>query len=262
MAHLVSRFCRRLPFHGLLLVALTTFAGAAPEAKRVLVVHSFENAAPPFTTLSTAFETELTARMGERIDLDEVSLDVARYATLDMDEALIELMRKRQAKWQPDLVVSIGSPAGVFVAQYRDRLFPKATPIIYSGMDQRRLPPDAFQQNATFVGGSIDLAALVEDILQVAPATTNIAIVIGASQLEQYWAAAMQREWLPFTNRVGFTWLNDLSFDVGACLHPAAAFLYSFPTVDAGRDWGDPQRGRGVEASPSSRECARQRRLS
>ncbi len=90
---------------------------AAP--KRVLVVHSFGNAAPPFTTHSTAFEKELTEKMGEPVDLDEVSLDVARYATLDIEEALVDLMRKRQAKWQPDLVVPIGSPAGIFVATHR-----------------------------------------------------------------------------------------------------------------------------------------------
>src|SRR3954453_12945099 len=95
---------------GFLLLALGANA-AAP--KRVLIVHSFGNAAPPFTTHSTAFETELTEKLGEPVDLDEVTLDVARYASLDMEEALVALLRARQAKWQPDLVVPIGSPAGV-----------------------------------------------------------------------------------------------------------------------------------------------------
>src|SRR4051794_32233761 len=90
----------------------------APAAtpKRVLIVHSFANVAPPFTTHSTAFETELTRKMPEPVDLDEVSLDVARYASLEMEQALVDFIRARQAKWQPDLVVPIGSPAGVFVA--------------------------------------------------------------------------------------------------------------------------------------------------
>ncbi|HTD86147.1 MAG TPA: PAS domain S-box protein [Candidatus Binatia bacterium] len=186
---------------------------AADPAKRVLVVHSFVNAAPPFTTHSIAFETELTAKMGKSVDLDEVSLDVARYATLDMDEALVEFMRKRHAKWQPDLVVPIGSPAGIFVAQYRDRLFPETTPVIYTGMDQRRLLPGALQQNAAFVGESFDLPGLVEDILQLAPATTNIAVVLGASPPERFWKEVVEREYQPFTNRVSFTFFNDLSFN-------------------------------------------------
>src|SRR5882724_10559856 len=125
---------RRGMWAGFVCLILLTHTTTAAEPKRVLIVHSFGLAAPPFTTHSTAFETELTETMGERVDIDEVSLDMARYADLDMQEAIVELMRKRQAKWQPDLVVPIGSPAGVFVAQYRDRLFSATTPIIYTGM--------------------------------------------------------------------------------------------------------------------------------
>ena len=193
-------------------LALTAFCAGSGLPKRVLVVHSFINAAPPFTTHAIAFETELTEKMGERVDLDEVSLDMARYADIDMQEALVDYLQKRQAKWQPDLVVPIGSPAGVFVADYRDRLFPEI-PVLYTGMDQRRLPPGALRDNAAFVGESFHLPGFVEDMLQLAPATTNIAMVIGASALERLWADAFRREFASFTNRVNFTWLNELSFD-------------------------------------------------
>jgi hypothetical protein len=103
---------------------LTTAAHAAEDgaAKRVLMVHSFGSSAPPFTTHSTAFETTLTQGMGKRVDLDQVSLDMARYAQPDMEEAFVEFLLKRLTKWQPDLVVPIGSPAGRFVAKFRDRL--------------------------------------------------------------------------------------------------------------------------------------------
>jgi PAS domain S-box-containing protein len=194
-----------------LILPAASMSAATP--KRVLVVHSFGNAAPPFTTHSTAFEKELTVKMGEPVDLDEVSLDVARYASLDMEEALVDLLRKRQTKWQPDLVVPIGSPAGVFVARHRDHLFPATTPIVYAGMDKRRLPTGALEQNAAFVGESFDVRGMVEDILQIAPDTTNIAVVIGASPLEQYWAEAFRKEFQPFENRLHFTWLNELSLD-------------------------------------------------
>jgi signal transduction histidine kinase len=149
--------------------------------------------------------------MGQRVDLDEVSLDMARYAQPDMEEPFVEFLLKRLAKWHPDLVVPVGSPAGRFVAKYRDRLFPK-TPVIYTGMDQRTLPPDAFR-NATFVGEDFKLAGLVEDILQLAPDTTNVVVVLGASPLERYWTTEFRRAFAPFTNRVNFTWVNDLTFD-------------------------------------------------
>src|SRR6266404_5278342 len=191
---------------------LIATGSAGSEPKRVLIVHSFGTVAPPFTTHSVAFETELVEKMGERVDLDEVSLDMARYADRNLQEALVEYLQKRQAHWQPDLVVPIGSPAGVFVEQYRDRLFPE-TPILYSGMDRRRLSPHALERNAAFIGENFDGPGFIEDILQIAPATKNIAIVIGASPVEQYWAAAFRKEFEPFANRINFIWLNDLSLD-------------------------------------------------
>ena len=141
--------CSRLLL-GCLLLTLTAGSAIAAEAKRVLMVHSFGSTAPPFTTHSTAFETTLTKELGSRVDLDEVSLDMARYAEPDMEVPFVELLRRRLEKWKPDLVVPIGSPAGRFVNKYRDRLFPR-TPVIYTGMDRRALPPGAFK-NATFVG--------------------------------------------------------------------------------------------------------------
>ncbi|PYL79772.1 MAG: hypothetical protein DMF27_00470 [Verrucomicrobia bacterium] len=191
---------------------LTAVGAAGSEPKRVLVVHSFGSVAPPFTTHSVAFETELVEKMGERVDLDEVSLDMARYADPNLQEALVEYLQKRQAHWQPDLVVPIGSPAGVFVEQYRDRLFPEA-PILYTGMDRRPLSPHALERNAAFICENFDGPGFIEDILQIAPATKNIAIVIGASAVEQYWAAAFRKEFEPFTNRINFIWLNDMSLD-------------------------------------------------
>ena len=192
---------------------VTAGAQAAEDgpAKRVLMVHSFGSTAPPFTTHSTAFETTLTQEMGQRVDLDQVSLDMARYAQPDMEEPFVEFLLKRLGKWDPDLVVPVGSPAGRFVAKYRNRLFPH-TPVIYTGMDLRTLPPGAFD-NATFVGESFNVAGLVEDILQLAPDTTNIAVVLGASPLERYWTVEFRRAFEPFTNRVSFTWFNDLTFD-------------------------------------------------
>jgi len=200
---------------GMLLLAVIAAGNAeaaGAEAKRVLIVHSFGSTAPPFTTHSTAFQTTLTNEMGERVDMDEVSLDMARYSQPDMEGPFVEFLLARLTKWRPDLVVPIGSPAGRFVAKYRHRLFPEA-PILYTGMDRRTLPADAFAHKATFVGESFDIAGLVEDILQLAPDTNHIAVVLGASPLERYWTKAFQEAFQPFTNRVRFTWFNDLSFD-------------------------------------------------
>ena len=185
---------------------------AAERPRRVLMVHSFGSSAPPFTTHSTAFESTIKRELGTAVDLDEVSLDMARYAQPDMEEAFAEFLSKRFATWQPDLVVPIGSPAGRFVAKFRDRLFPNM-PVVYTGMDKRTLPADAFARNATFVGESFELKGLVEDMLQLDPETNNIVVILGATPLERYWKVEFEKAFEPFAGRVKFTWANDLSFD-------------------------------------------------
>ena len=184
---------------------------AADEPKRVLLVHSFGSAAPPFTVESTAFETELVGKMGDRVDLDEVSLDMARYPDRDMQEAIVDYLQKRQAKWQPDLVVPIGSPAAIFVATYRDRLFPE-TPILYASADRRLLPPGALDKNAAYVGQIYEIPGFLEDMLQIAPATKNIVVIVGATPLERLWQGVFQKAAEPFAGRINFTYYSDLSF--------------------------------------------------
>jgi PAS domain S-box-containing protein len=194
----------------LIIVATTASVGAA-EPKRVLLVQSFGSAATPFTARLVAFETELIAKMGDRVDLDEVSLDMARAADRDMQEATVNYLHNRQAKWQPDLVVPIGSSATIFVANHRDQLFPE-TPVLYV-VDRRLLPPGALEKNAAYVGQEYDLRGVIEDMLQVAPATKNIDVVVGATPLEHSWQEAFQTAAEPLADRINFTYYSDLSFE-------------------------------------------------
>jgi signal transduction histidine kinase len=213
----VRSFDRALPvlLCALLLAGATSSALGAETGRphRVLVVHSFGSSAPPFTTHSTAFESAIKREFGaDAIDLDEISLNMARYAQPDIEEAFAEFLGKRMSKWQPDLVVPIGSPAGKFVAKYRDTLF-LGKPVVYTGMDRRTLPADAFANNATFVGESFDLKGIVEQMLHLDPKTNHIVVILGATPLERYWATEFKKAFEPFAGRVKFTWANDLSFE-------------------------------------------------
>ena len=151
------------------------------------------------------------SKMGDRVDLDEVSLDMARYPDRDMQDAIVDYLQKRQAKWQPDLVVPIGSPAAIFVATYRDRLFPE-TPILYASADRRLLPPGALDKNAAYVGQIYEIPGFLEDMLQIAPATKNIVVIVGATPLERLWQGVFQKAAEPFAGRINFTYYSDLSF--------------------------------------------------
>src|SRR5688572_4619039 len=233
-----NRSLRVLPCALLLAAATSSAFGAEGERpRRVLMVHSFGSSAPPFTTHSTAFESAIKKELGtEAVDLDEVSLAMARYAQPDMEEAFAEFLRKRMSAWEPDLVVPIGSPAGKFGEKYRERLVPRAA-VVYVGMDRRTLSADALAKNATFVGESFDLKGLVEDMLQLDPQTKNVFVILGATPLERYWAVEFQKAFEPYAGRIKFTWANDMSFeqmlDVVSKLPPHSFVLLGLLMRDA-----------------------------
>ena len=101
----------------LLLAAATTGAWGADQERprRVWMVHSFGSSAPPFTTHSTAFESAIKRELGAAVDLDEVSLAMARYSQPDMEEAFAEFLVK-------NLVVQAEAGASVLLCPIERRV--------------------------------------------------------------------------------------------------------------------------------------------
>jgi len=133
-------------------------------------------------------------------------------------------------------VVPFGAPAMNFLQRHRERLFP-GVPILFSALDRRHLRDVSLGANATAVSVSLDLPGIVENILHVLPRTETIAVVIGNSPLEKFWLTELRQELQPFTNRVQFTWLNELSFESMrkrlAALPPNSAIFYALLLMDA-----------------------------
>ena len=220
----------------LLLAALTTFCASGATPKRVLILDSFGRDIAPFNAGGSAFRTTLARELGEPVDIYEASLDAARFIEPEKEGPFVEFLKSRFESRLLDLVVPVGAPAVRFMAKYRESLFAN-TPIVFMATEPRLIPPALLQTNATLVTQRVNLPGFVEDILQMQPDTTNIVVVIGASPLEKFWAGETRREFLQFTNRVGFTWLNDLSLEQMeqriAVLPPHSFVLFAMLVVDA-----------------------------
>jgi signal transduction histidine kinase len=221
---------------GLLLLTLAIRCAAADTPKRVLILDSFGRDVEPFATTASAFRTTLAEELGEPVDFYDVPLDMARFAEPEKEGLFVEFLKARFEDHPLDMVVPIGAPAVRFVVRYRERLFP-GTPIVFTGVDPRLLPPDLMLTNATIVTHKVNILGMVEDILQMQPDTTNIAVVFGASRLEKFWVDECRREFQPFTDRVSFTWLNDLSLaqvlERSTALPPHSFVLFAMFIVDA-----------------------------
>lgn len=217
-------------------MASSTEAADAPRVKRILIVHSFGREFAPFSAVSSGFRTELARQSAAPIEFLEASLEIARFAGDGAETPFVEYLRALFADRPPNLLVPIGGPAMFFLQRHRDNLFP-GVPLLVGAVDQRLLRSANLGDNATAVAVNLDFPGIVENILRILPSTTNIAVVIGNSPIERFWLTELRRDLQPFTDRVRFTWLDELSFEEMrkrvATLPRNTAIFYVILLVDA-----------------------------
>ena len=204
-------FCRiAMAASALIVSALPQVAHSQPQ--RVLLLHSYGPHFAPWSVVSGRFREELIKRSPNAIDLYEASLETARLAQAPDEIPFVEYLRSLFSGRDLSLVVAMGAPAARFVQRYREQVF-ASTPLLITGTDARFFDTTVMTKNDTAVASTIDLARLIENMLEVLPDTTNIAFAIGASPLERLWVEELRQASQAFASRVTFEWLHEASLD-------------------------------------------------
>ncbi|WP_141683990.1 PAS domain-containing protein [Rhizobium sp. AC44/96] len=217
-------------------MCLTKGVGGAEEPQRVLLLHSFGARFSPFNAFSSAFRVDLISRSPKPIDIYEASLETARFSVDQQNDPFVDYLTALVRARPPKLVVAIGGAATRFAQAHRSELFP-STPTLFTALDERVLKASSLTANDAAVTVSLDLPAMVENILQVRPETKKIFVVIGSSPLERFWAQEAEAAFKPFQDRVAFEFSSSMSFDQivsrVAALPPSTAVLSGLMVVDA-----------------------------
>ncbi len=220
-------------------VTLLAFAAGnatAAEPKRVLLLHSFGWNFQAEDTFGDYLRTDLAEKSPYPLDRYEVSLEIARFNDGERDEAFVGYLRALFATHPPDLIITMVSPAARFIQRHRRDLFP-STPVIFAALDARAIKDATLTANDTMVAVSIDLNAVIENILRTLPNTTTLAVVIGDTPIEKFWVNEFLHAFRPFEGRVKSVFMNDLSFGEiqkrVAALPPASAIYFGDLVIDA-----------------------------
>src|ERR1700722_12030049 len=220
-------------------VTLLAFAAGnatAAEPKRVLLLHSFGWNFQAEDAFADYLRTDLAEKSSYPLDAYEVLLEIARFNDGERDEAFVSYLRALFASRPPDLIITMVSPAARFIQRHRKDLFP-STPVIFAALDARAIKDATLTANDTTVAVSIDLNAVIENILRTLPTTTTLAVVIGDAPIEKFWVNEFLHALGPFAGRVKSVFMNDLSFGEiqkrVAALPPASAIYFGDLVVDA-----------------------------
>jgi signal transduction histidine kinase len=213
-------------------------ASSAPrgEPKRVLMLHSFGRDFRPWSAYALRIKAELERQSQWPLELQEHTLLTARFNNPGPETPFVDYLRSLYTSRPPDIVLSIGAPAARFVQKYRAELFPE-TPMVLTAVEQRLVDRTLQTSNDTVISVYNDFSTFFGSILRVLPDTQTIAVVTGASPLENFWVNEAKREAKPFENRVAFVWYADLSFEEilkrATALPPHTVLFWGLMSVDA-----------------------------
>ena len=194
----------------LLLGPLSAMAGG--ETRHVLVLSSSERPYAPQSGFAEALVRDLIRLSREPIQFVEVSVQAARASGVAPDAAVAQRIRSAFGADKLELVITIGGPAATFAQQFRHELFP-ATPLLLAGVDRRFVETGSFTANEAIVATQHDPALMIDEIVRLLPDTRQVMVVVGASQVEQFWLQEMKREFQRFGDRLQFSWTNELSYN-------------------------------------------------
>jgi signal transduction histidine kinase len=223
----------------IILCLMASLAGQAasptepkPEPKRVLLLHASSGANLRY---ATSIRAEFDRRSPHPLEIYDASFVTGRPG----DEAVAERYGEYLGAIFPDqnidLAVVVGGASVRLYNRFWLKLFPN-TPLLAIA-EERRLPASKSSANETTIATAIDFSKVVENMLRVLPETTSVAVIVGNSSIERYWVEQMRAAFEPFTGRVTFTWLNELSLEEilrrAATLPRRSAIFFGLMLADA-----------------------------
>lgn len=206
------------------------------QPRRVLLLHSFGRDFLPWSEYARSIKTNLEQRSPWPLDVQEHTLLTARFTAPGPERPFVEYLRSLYQGHPPDILMSVGGPAAGFVQRHRAELFPNA-PMVLTTVEERLIDRASLTEKDTVVSIRHDFVSAFRNVLQVLPDTRTIALVIGASKLEQFWLEEVKKDVGSLEDRVSFVWYGDLSFDEilnrASALPPQTVLVWGLMSVDA-----------------------------
>jgi signal transduction histidine kinase len=221
------------------------FARAAtePDAQQVLILQSFARGNLILDHLTSNLRVDMVKGSERPLNFVQISVGPTGFISAS-DLATVDFIRATYANGpKPDLIVTIAAPAAQFARKYRQQLFPD-TPLVFASVDQRLLGDSPLMDNEAPISVLNDFPQVVDDILQVLPATRQIFMVMGAGPIGKLWHQELEIQFERFKDRVTFVWSDDLT--LAQLLERAAhlpdhsvIYYFTFATDSLGTAYAD-----------------------
>jgi PAS domain S-box-containing protein len=206
-----------------------------PAPKNVLVLYSFTDRRAQDDL--EALKSVTRSRVGMPVDFHVEYLGSARFLTPGYEKAVADSLASVYGGKKIDLVIAVFYPALRFAVDHRQELFP-ATPIIFSSVPPKRFEGQKLWPGVTGVTMEVDLQGTIDLAVRLQPDATNAAVVVGNTETDRYWGAAITQDLRQHQPRLTVTDLPGLATDqllkqVSALPPRTIVFFQAIPDEEA-----------------------------
>jgi PAS domain S-box-containing protein len=166
-------------------VALATQApGTTPPIKRIVFLFSDEVTVPGNVRTDRGLRVGFAKDPSFRTEHYQEYLDLTRFGDEAYEQRLAGVLSQKYGGRQPDLLVTISTPALLFAGKWGPIVFP-GVPIVYTGPIRTAVSALGPGFNATGVVADFDFRGTVQATLRLWPKTHRVVIVSGATRTDQ-----------------------------------------------------------------------------
>ena len=186
-------------------LAPATFAWAADEHKRILVLYSTRRDAEFSIVGEDVLPKVLDAALGRDLDYYSEFIDVTRFPDSSYRVAFDDFIRLKYQGIAFDLVIAMGDVAAAFVDGERARLFQEAPIVFLANNRDTRVAG-----NSTGFMIERNFSGTLRVIEQLQPDVKNVFVVTGAAASDRAFERLAREQFTPFESRFAFTYLTGL----------------------------------------------------
>jgi signal transduction histidine kinase len=176
-----------------------------PQRKRVLILHSVEEARPWNFMFNTSYREAIKNNCHFNVETSIEYLDLIRYNTEEYKSILEKTIRLKYQNFLPDVIVLTQIEAVNFV--YERNLFPGIPKILVEIGNEDSIK----YKNATIILRYLEFESKLEHALSLFPYTKEIYVVSGNSTIDSYTLGIFTAAAEKFSEQVSMKYLTGMS---------------------------------------------------
>jgi signal transduction histidine kinase len=136
-------------------------------------------------------------------------LDAVRFSNREHEESVVRYLRALYSSQKVDLVLATGFQGLTFAINHGGEIFGH-TPVVFVGVEQSRLDGLRLPPGYAGVTHFDDVRGTLEAALRLQPDTTEVVVVAGTAEFDQYWLRHDREVFDQLASRVHFHYLTGL----------------------------------------------------